>query len=303
MGLGRAHGNALEEYNALRERQKSQPLSPEQAQRLELLRDVLLELGALPAEGSPLPARPVRADAVLELSFATHADVVRAYTKNIGAGGLAIKTSRVLPVGSTLELRIRLPDAPQQPLLAQGQVAWARADEMGVAFTQLPADAERRLKELLAADASLLNRVRSVLKSDVVELLKTDVRELGRGPAPQAARAQEVDTRPVVLVRLLDAKLMSLVTELFTQQNLRVITEPEPDKPAPIIIVDTGTALDVLRAAGRPGARIVMVNVSGPDSLVGRLSHLNPAAFVKHPANAASVLQAVTKLLAASGAR
>ncbi|MCY1021289.1 PilZ domain-containing protein [Pyxidicoccus sp. MSG2] len=295
--MARAHGNVLEEYNALHAKQKSQPLSSEQEQRLELLRDVLLELGALPPEGSAMPARPVRADAVLELSFATHADVVRAYTKNVGAGGLAIKTSRVLPVGSTLELRIRLPDTPQ-PVLAQGQVAWAREDEMGVAFTHLPADAERRLKELLAADASLLKRVRSVLKSDVIELLKTDVRELGKGPAPQAARAQEVDTRPVVLVRLLDAKLMTLVTELFTEQSLRVISEPEPpDRPAPIIVVDTGTALDVLRAAGRPGARIVMVNVSGPDSLVGRLTNLNPAAYVKHPATAASVLQAVTRLL------
>jgi uncharacterized protein (TIGR02266 family) len=290
----------LEEFNALREQQKSQPLSPEQEQRLDLLRDVLLELGALPPEGSGLPVRPVRADTVLELSFATQDDVVRAYSKNIGAGGLAIRTSRVLPVGSTLELRIKLPDSPQ-PLVAQGQVAWVREDGMGVAFTQLPEDAERRLKELLAADASLLKRVRSVLKTDVIELLKTDVRELGKAPAPQAAQAQEVDTRPLILVRLLDARLTALVTELFTQQGLRIVTET--DKPAPIIVVDTGTALDVLRAAGRPGARIVMVNVSGPDSLVGRLTNLNPAAFVKHPATAASVLQAVTRLLGAAEPR
>ncbi|MBZ4418870.1 PilZ domain-containing protein [Myxococcus sp. RHSTA-1-4] len=298
--MARPHGSVLEEYNSLREQQKSRPLSPEEEQRLELLRDVLLELGALPPEGSPLPARPARADAVLELSFATHEDVVRAYSKNIGAGGLAIKTSRVLPPGSTLELRIKLPDAPQ-PLFAQGQVAWAREDEMGVAFTQLPAEAERRLKELLAADASLLNRVRSVLKSDVIELLKKDVRELGKAPAPQAARAQEVDTRPLIMVRLLDARLMELVTELFTQQALRITSEA--DKAASIIVVDTGTALDVLRAVGRPGVRIVMVNVSGPDSLVGRLTNLNPAAYVKHPATAATVLQAVTRLLAAAGPR
>lgn len=294
--MGRPHGNTLDEYNALRERQKAQPLSPEQEQRLELLRDVLLELGALPPEGSALPARPVRTEAVLELTFATRDDVVRAYSKNIGTGGLAIRTSRALPVGSTLELRIKLPDAAQ-PLLAKGQVAWAREDGMGVAFTQLPEEAERRLKELLAADASLLNRVRSVLKADVVELLKTDVRELGKGPAPRAAEALEVDMRPIVLVRLLDARLTALVMELFTQQGLRVIPEPAADKPAAIIVVDTGTALDVLRAAGRPGARIVMVNVSGPDSLVGRLTNLNPAAYVKTPATAATVLQAVTRLL------
>ncbi|NMO18245.1 cyclic nucleotide-binding protein [Pyxidicoccus fallax] len=298
--MGRPHGNVLDEYNAIHERRKSQPLTPEQEQRLELLRDVLLELGALPPEGSGMPARPARADAVLELSFATQEDVVRAYSKNIGAGGLAIKTSRVLPQGSILELRIKLPDAPQ-PLLAQGQVAWAREDEMGVAFTQLPPEGERRLKDLLAADASLLKRVRSVLKSDVVTLLKTDVRELGKAPAPQAAQAQEVDTRPLILVRLLDARLMALVAELFSQQGLRITSET--DKPVSIIVVDTGTALDVLRAAGRPGVRIVMVNVSGPDSLVGRLTNLNPAAYVKHPANAASVHQVVTKLLETAAPR
>ncbi|MFP2903764.1 PilZ domain-containing protein [Pyxidicoccus sp. 3LFB2] len=292
--MPRQSGSALDEYNALLAQQKVKPLSADQEQRLELLRDVLLELGALPAPGSGLPVRPVRADAVLELSFATHEDVVRAYSKNIGAGGLAIRTSRALPVGSTLELRITLPDAPQ-PLLAHGQVAWSREDSMGVAFTQLPPEGERRLKAFLAADASLLNRVRSVLKTDVIELLKTDVRELGKGPAPQAAQAQEVDTRPAVLVRLLDARLTALVTELFTQQGLRIVTET--DKAASILVVDTGTALDVLRAAGRPGVRTIMVNVSGPDSLVGRLTHLNPAAYVKHPATAASVLQAVVRLL------
>ncbi|MFP2931249.1 PilZ domain-containing protein [Pyxidicoccus sp. 3LG] len=298
--MGRNSASALDEYNSLLEQQKLQPLGPEQEQRLEMLRDVLLELGALPAPGSGMPARPARADAVLELSFATQDDVVRAYSKNIGAGGLAIRTTRPLPVGSTLELRIKLPDSPQ-PLVTFGQVAWAREDGMGVAFTQLSPEVERRLKAFLAADASLLKRVRSVLKTDVVALLKTDVRELGKGPAPQAAEAQEVDTRPVVLVRLTDARLMQLATELFTQQGVRVVTET--DKPAPIIVVDTGTALDVLTAAGRLGARIVMVNVSGPDSLVGRLTNLNPAAFVKFPASAAAVVHAVTRLLGPAEAR
>lgn len=43
-----------------------------------------------------------------------------------------------------------------------------------------------------------------------------------------------------------------------------------------------------------------MVNVSGPDSLVGRLSYLNPAAYVRYPANAAAVFHAVARLLATS---
>jgi uncharacterized protein (TIGR02266 family) len=292
--------SALVEFDALLEQQKSHPLTPEQQQRLELLRDVLLELGALPLEGSGQPARPVRTDAVLELSFATRDDVVRAYSKNIGAGGLAIRTPRALPVGSTLELRIRLPDAPQL-LIAHGQVAWSREDGMGVAFTQLPPEGERRLKELLVKDASLLKRVRSVLHTDVRALLTTDVRELGKAPAPQAAEAMEVDTRPSVLVRLSDSRLVTLVVELFTQKGLRVLTES--DRPVPIVVVDSGTALDVLKSAARLGTRIVMVNASGPDSMMGRLSQLSPAAYVRHPASAAAVLQAVAGLLNPLAAR
>ncbi|HZI10881.1 MAG TPA: PilZ domain-containing protein [Myxococcus sp.] len=296
MGMNRQ--SVLDEFNALREQQKVKALTPEQEQRLELLQDVLLELGALPTDGAAHPARPARADAVLEVSFASRDDVVRAYSKNIGTGGLAIRTPRAMAVGSMLELRIKLPDTPE-PLLANGQVAWAREGEMGVAFTRLPPDAERRLKDIIAADASLLKRVRSVLNADVVELLKTDVRELGKGPAPQAAAAQEVDTRPAVMVRLLDARLTAVVTELFTQKGLRLVSEGS----AAILVVDTGTALDVLRAAGRPGTRIVMVNVSGPQSLVGRLTNLNAAAYVKPPATAATVFQAVEPLLGLSERR
>ncbi|WP_163871078.1 PilZ domain-containing protein [Myxococcus eversor] len=295
--MGSPRVNALEEYKALLGRQRTQPLGPDEEQRLELLRDVLLELGALPPEGSPLPTRPARADAVLELTFGTQDDVVRAYSKNIGTGGLAIRTTRALPTGSTLELRISLPDLPHQALRALGQVVWSREDAMGVAFTQLPPDAERRLKSFLTQDDSLLKRVRGVLKTDVMELLTKDVRDLGKGPAPQAATAVELDTRVPVLVRLSDARLMTLITELFHQKGLRVVTDS--DKPAPIIVVDTGSALDVLSTAGRAGSRTIMVNVSGPDSLMGRLSNLNPAAFVKNPASAASVLLAVERLLSA----
>ena len=290
---------ALEEYVALQAQEQSRPLTAEQQQRLELLRDVLLELGALPSEQCSVAPRPVRADAVLELAFATQDDVVRAFSKNIGAGGLAIRTSRSLPVGSRVELRIKLPDAPEL-FVARGQVAWSREDGMGVAFTQLPAGGERRLKELLVRDASLLKRVRNVLRTDVRELLTSDVRELGSAPAsaPQAAQAVEVDTRPLVLVRLSDTRLMALVAELFTQKGIRVVTES--DKPVPLVVVDASSALDVLTSAARLGTRTVMVNVSGPDSLMGRLSNLNPAAYVRHPANAAAVCHAVERLLSAS---
>ncbi|MFY2564519.1 PilZ domain-containing protein [Corallococcus terminator] len=144
--MGSPGVNALEEYKTLLERQRTRSLGPDEEQRLELLRDVLLELGALPPEGSPLPTRPARADAVLELMFANQDDMVRAYSKNIGTGGLAIRTTRALPVGSTLELRITLPDLPQQALRALGHVVWSREDA-GLADGPAVQPQPRRLRE------------------------------------------------------------------------------------------------------------------------------------------------------------
>lgn len=51
-------------------------------------------------------------------------------------------------------------------------------------------------------------------------------------------------------------------------------------------------------SAARIDTRSVVVDESGPDSLVGRRSRLEPAAYVRHPANAVAVFRAVAWLLA-----
>lgn len=306
-----AHPTALlEEYLALIRREKVATLSPEDAQRVELLRDVLLELGALPAGGGP--TRALRADAVLEVSFATKDEAVRAYSKNIGAGGIAISTARPLAVGATVQLRIQLPQQAEVALV-EGKVAWSKADAMGVAFDKIRPQDEARLKELLIRDEGVLGRVRSVLNADVRDLaargksvltadvkdlaakgrevLTTDLRELGASK-PKPAAASEVDTRPFVQVLLGDEKFAAVLIEVLAQAGFRAVAGPVPIAPA-VIIADTSTAL----AASEAKVKFVLINVSGPDALAGRLTHVKPSAFVKRPASAAMITEAVATLL------
>lgn len=273
----------LDEFNALAAQSAARKLSEDEEQRLELLRDVLLELGALPAPGGK-SARAPRIEAVLEVSFKTGDEVGRAYSKDIGSGGIAIKTSRVLPPGSSIELRIQLPDAGQ-PVVAEARVAWSRSGEMGVEFVRLAVPHEKRLKQYLLRDERLLDRVRSVLTKDV--------REIGKIDAPTAVAAAEVDTRLPVLVQLSDAREQKVVTEVLRQAGLRVLAAGSGVRPA-VVVAEPATAAEVVAAARTP---LILMNASGPDALAGRSAQLNPDAYIRRRAPVVEVLEAVKRLM------
>lgn len=275
--------NLLDEFNALTSAASTRTLSGEEQQRLELLRDVLLELSA----SSPTPtfqARHARVEAVLEVSFSSKDEVARAYSKDIGAGGIAIRTTRVLAVGSAIGLRIKL-SGSDAAINAQGRVAWAREGEMGVEFVQIAAPDDARLRQHLVGDVRLLSRLRTVLT--------TDVRELGKVQAPDAVSASELDTRPLVVVALSDPHEQGVVTEVLQQGGVRVAPVSSGMRPA-VIVADTGTVLTITIAVG---VRLVMMNVSGPDALTGKHAQLRPAAFIRRRAPVLEVLQAVTRLM------
>jgi uncharacterized protein (TIGR02266 family) len=259
---------------------------------------VLLELGALGPMSPGQQVRGVRAAAVLDVSFATRQEVIKAYSQDIGVGGIAIKADRTVPIGSTVELRIKLPDSDKL-MNVEGTVAWNKGDSMGVSFDKLPKEDEQRLKDLLVNDASVLKRISSVLATDVRELaakgktvLTTDVRDLRKPAPPTPVAAASVDTRPLVSVSLEDSHLSQVTVELFAQRQVRSEPYAEGQRPS-IVVVDTGTAL----AAANLGAMMVLVNVSGPDALVGKLVHQSFAAYVKRPATAATIFEAVAQLL------
>lgn len=101
-------------------------------------------------------ARPGRR---VELTFHRHGDddpqPVRAFTRNVGVGGAFIVTDAPEPVGTLLEIAIRVPTSDQQIQVA-AEVRWeskASSDEtgMGVKFHDLDVDQLLQLSEYFAS--------------------------------------------------------------------------------------------------------------------------------------------------------
>jgi two-component system chemotaxis response regulator CheY len=67
--------------------------------------------------------------------------IAAAVTLNVGAGGLAVRTTSPLEEGSSVKVRLRLPGAPKE-IDAESRVAWAdRRTGMGLRFTAIhPSD-------------------------------------------------------------------------------------------------------------------------------------------------------------------
>lgn len=272
----------LAEYTALLGTGKDRALTGEELQHLELLRDVLLETGAiLEAEAANQPRRTPRAAVVAEVSFATAQDAARAYTRTreVGTGGMALLTSAPLPRGSTLELTLQVAGWPT-PMSVLGEVVWCRDGAVGVAFRNLAADEARRLRVLVAEHSSFLDRLRGALAN--------------RGAQPIPAT---VSTRRVIIMRLQDPALSEAVSVVLGHHGFFVTHAAADDVPPSLIVADGDADFVVPTAAKHPHVPIVLVNVAGAESLMGRLMQVRPAAYVKKPATPAEILQAVQAVL------
>jgi len=89
-----------------------------------------------------------RASAKIRITFKSARDFFRAYIRNLGAGGLFIKTTQTVPAGTTLNLEFNLPDSDHL-IKAKGKVAWARSKEesderkppgLGIQFVQMSSE-------------------------------------------------------------------------------------------------------------------------------------------------------------------
>lgn len=119
-----------------------------------------------------------------------------------------------------------------------------------------------------------------------LELLRDVLVELeALPPLPEPAA-------PVVIVQLTDAGEQAAVSEALRQAGVQLTTDSRPTRTT-IVVVDTGTAL------GFAGAQLVLLNVSSPDALVGKLASLAPAAFIKRRAPLGEVVEAVSTLIKA----
>jgi len=77
--------------------------------------------------------------------------IASALTLTLSRGGLAIRTTSPLPVGTSARVRFRPPGAPAE-VAAQARVVWTdRRMGMGLAFTDIDPDAQARIEQFVSA--------------------------------------------------------------------------------------------------------------------------------------------------------
>jgi PilZ domain-containing protein len=101
-------------------------------------RDLVSQLlGSIRSEGGMAERRQsLRAAAELEVDILAPEEMASLATSTVGAGGVSIRIAEVVPVGTPVDLSIKVPQR-KVPLLVTGQVVWSRPGELGVAFVDL----------------------------------------------------------------------------------------------------------------------------------------------------------------------
>jgi hypothetical protein len=111
-------------------------------------------LGELIDKGHiPERRRQLRAALELEVDILAPEEVASLATSSIGAGGLALRIKEILPLGTLLDLSIKL-EQRKVPLFARVQVVYSRPGEVGAAFVDL-FQGDRELLEGIAVTALL----------------------------------------------------------------------------------------------------------------------------------------------------
>jgi type IV pilus assembly protein PilZ len=89
---------------------------------------------------------PVDAPATLTYKGASQSFVGR--TKDISVGGMFLETAHVVPFGTDVTIRVRLPKSKDE-LTLPGVVRWVRSDGMGIQFGLLGAKETHEITEIV----------------------------------------------------------------------------------------------------------------------------------------------------------
>ena len=91
-----------------------------------------------------------RISAKLEVRFEARSEAakaLKAYSVNLSAGGLCLRTKRVYPVGASLQLTLNVGG---ETFELEAAVAWARDEAIGVRFVNVRPDDKERLRRVVA---------------------------------------------------------------------------------------------------------------------------------------------------------
>jgi CRP/FNR family cyclic AMP-dependent transcriptional regulator len=95
----------------------------------------------------------------VRISFKRESDFFKAYIANLAKGGLFVKTMKILPVDTFLNVEFSLPNRNQM-IHTTGKVVWTRSKDkssekmppgMGIQFVDIDPEDERLLKNYMAA--------------------------------------------------------------------------------------------------------------------------------------------------------
>jgi uncharacterized protein (TIGR02266 family) len=93
----------------------------------------------------------------MRISFKKESDFYKSYIGNLAKGGLFVKTNKILPVNTLLNLELTLPKA-ERAVHTTGKVIWNRAENissekmppgMGIQFIDIDPEDERLLKNYM----------------------------------------------------------------------------------------------------------------------------------------------------------
>jgi uncharacterized protein (TIGR02266 family) len=98
----------------------------------------------------------------IRISFKKAGDLFRAYMGNLDTGGLFIKTTKSLPVGTLLDLEFNLPETGQV-IRTPGSVVWTRPKDMST--EKMPPGMGTEFVDMNPEDKKLLKKYLALLKS------------------------------------------------------------------------------------------------------------------------------------------
>jgi hypothetical protein len=110
-------------------------------------------LGSIEAVGGAQRRHDLRGPAELEVDILAPDEMASLATSTVSGGGLSMRIAEVIPIGTPIDLSIKVP-LRKVPLLVTAQVVWSRPGELGAAFVGLQEN-DRELLEGLAVKALL----------------------------------------------------------------------------------------------------------------------------------------------------
>jgi hypothetical protein len=111
-------------------------------------------LGRIHSKGeAPERRQDLRGPAELEVDILAPDEMASLATSTVSAGGVSMRIAEVIPVGTPIDLSIRVKER-KVPLLVTAQVVWSRPGELGAAFVDLFQN-DRELLEGLAVKGLL----------------------------------------------------------------------------------------------------------------------------------------------------